>query len=95
MGLKQHHGNAARFELALQPGRPAGGLVADQMQSREERLEARKIALESVGTVVSSTIAPSRLLTTRIAVVVAEVSSAASSFIGGRPLRRIRIEPPS
>jgi hypothetical protein len=34
------------------------------------------------------------MLITQIAFVVSEVSSAASSFIGRRPLRRIGVEPP-
>ena len=49
---------------------------------------ACQIASGSVVTLVSSAISPSLALTTQIAVVVAEVSSAAWYCIGGRPLLR-------
>ena len=78
----------------MQPRRHAAGLVADAIESRKKRRQCAKTIAGSVATLASNTIEPSRLLTTQTAVLVVEVSSAAESFMAGRPLRQIRIDPP-
>ena len=39
MRLQEHHRHAARLEFAMEPGRPSGRLVADQIQLRRIELE--------------------------------------------------------
>jgi hypothetical protein len=55
---------------------------------------ARGAAYGSVGTLVSNTGEPSRLLTIQVTVGIAEVSKAASNVMAGRPLLRDGRSPP-
>src|SRR5579864_2065308 len=78
----------------MQPRCHAAGLVADAIEARKKRRQRAKDDTGISRDAPSNTTEPSRLLTTQTAVLDMDVSSAAESFMAGRPLRRIRIDPP-
>ena len=93
-GLQQHHRKTELRQLPISQGDTLPASWPSLSKRAVNGANAPKMIAGSVATLTSKTTEPSRLLTTQTAVRDVDVSSAAQSFMAGRPLRRIKIDPP-